>query len=262
MSRTDTWMPLFVGDYLADTGRLTTLGHGAYLLILMDYWRNGPPADSDSVLSAIARVERKTWDRELKDTIRSFFVVGDDGLLHQKRLDHERKRAAELSEKRRIAASQRGATKATTVPSGGSNSSAIAPAIAEQEPDLLVTHARVAIPSPSQTQRKNPHLPAEDVPPRQDKGCRLPDGWEPTQELREFAIVHSLRPDAIAERFRDYWRAQPGTKGRKADWDATWRNWCRREAESPQQPKPTLKSRMAWMFNEDGSMRPPEDFMN
>jgi len=41
------------------------------------------------------------------------------------------------------------------------------------------------------------------------------------------------RPDLDAARtwdsFRDYWIAQPGAKGVKADWLATWRNWVRRE---------------------------------
>lgn len=27
--------------------------------------------------------------------------------------------------------------------------------------------------------------------------------------------------------FADYWAAQPGLKGTKADWPATWRTWCR-----------------------------------
>ena len=34
-----------------------------------------------------------------------------------------------------------------------------------------------------------------------------------------------------AERFRDYWAAQPGHEGIKADWPATWRNWVRRAAD-------------------------------
>lgn len=42
---------------------------------------------------------------------------------------------------------------------------------------------------------------------------------------------------------------------------ATWLNECSWEDRKPD-AKPTLKSRMAWMFNEDGSLRPPEEFVN
>jgi len=45
------------------------------------------------------------------------------------------------------------------------------------------------------------------------------------------------RPDLqvkfIADGFRDYWIAQGGAKGRKADWDATWRNWVRNQRRQP-----------------------------
>lgn len=44
------------------------------------------------------------------------------------------------------------------------------------------------------------------------------------------------RPDINLESelnvFRDYWIAQPGQKGVKRDWDATWRNWVRRSNPS------------------------------
>jgi hypothetical protein len=33
------------------------------------------------------------------------------------------------------------------------------------------------------------------------------------------------------EKFVDYWRAQPGQRGVKVDWPATWRNWMRRASE-------------------------------
>ncbi len=48
------------------------------------------------------------------------------------------------------------------------------------------------------------------------------------------AWVRDKCPDVPAsehERFADYWRAQPGAKGRKADWPATWRNWMRRSQD-------------------------------
>lgn len=39
-----------------------------------------------------------------------------------------------------------------------------------------------------------------------------------------------LDPNETFESFRDWWVAQPGQKGLKLDWFATWRTWVRRQA--------------------------------
>jgi uncharacterized protein YdaU (DUF1376 family) len=96
--KSDTWMPFFVGDYLSATGRLTTEQHGAYLLILLDYWKNGPPPNDDAVLAQIARLSPSAW-KKAKPALIGFFDVRD-GQLIQRRVERERIRAAEITEER------------------------------------------------------------------------------------------------------------------------------------------------------------------
>lgn len=110
MSNTDLWMPLYIGDYLGDTGHLDATGHGAYLLLLMHYWRNGPLPDDDKQLAVIARMERKVWIKEVAPLVRKFFTA-QGGFLHQKRLDNERGIALEKSAKRKAAGSLGGTAK-------------------------------------------------------------------------------------------------------------------------------------------------------
>jgi hypothetical protein len=78
-------------------------------------------------------------------------------------------------------------------------------------------------------------LPNGSSKKKTDKGHRLPDGWWPSAETEAWAMVKlawdEQRISYVTEGFVDYWRSVPGAKGRKTDWDATWRNWARRENE-------------------------------
>jgi uncharacterized protein YdaU (DUF1376 family) len=65
------------------------------------------------------------------------------------------------------------------------------------------------------------------------RGSRLPADWEPDPDCREFAHGLGLDPDETKLEFRDYWIAQPGARGVKVDWCATWRNRCREIAKRP-----------------------------
>jgi hypothetical protein len=71
---------------------------------------------------------------------------------------------------------------------------------------------------PSLTSPSSPSLGQTPPKVKNSVGTRLPPDWEPKE--------HQERTEEL-EKFRDYWIAQPGVKGRKLDWDATWRNWIR-----------------------------------
>lgn len=102
MSRPNLWLPLYVGDYLRKTMRLTTEQHGAYLLLLMALWSDGGslPAD-DETLAAVTRLSPEAWRRHAP-TILAFFTV-EDGLLVSPRLVEEQERAAAISKVRQEA---------------------------------------------------------------------------------------------------------------------------------------------------------------
>lgn len=75
------------------------------------------------------------------------------------------------------------------------------------------------------------------------RGSRLTEAWLPTSELVN--QVRAIAPDVDLKdqtaRFVDYWIAQPGQKGVKTDWDATWRNWMRKQQDEtkPNRGRPT-----------------------
>lgn len=62
------------------------------------------------------------------------------------------------------------------------------------------------------------------------RGTRLPEPFKVTEEMRTWyreKIGGTIDGQTEHEKFLDYWRAQPGAKGVKHDWPATWRNWMR-----------------------------------
>lgn len=88
-------------------------------------------------------------------------------------------------------------------------------------------------------------LPAEPPeptdPPAADaaatKGKRLQADWRLPKPWGQWALDEfpgwteaTVRDQAA--RFADFWRAKTGKDATKADWEATWRNWCR-NAKSP-----------------------------
>jgi uncharacterized protein YdaU (DUF1376 family) len=80
----DTWMPLYVGDYLANTMGLSTEQHGAYLLLMMGCWKSGGrlPADHQQ-LAVFARLTPQQWARH-EPILRPYFAVTDEHWIHER----------------------------------------------------------------------------------------------------------------------------------------------------------------------------------
>ncbi len=72
MSR--AWMPLYWGDYLADTSHLTALQHGCYLLLIAHYWQHGGIPHDLRQLQRITKCPNNHW-RETWGILEPFFSV-------------------------------------------------------------------------------------------------------------------------------------------------------------------------------------------
>jgi uncharacterized protein YdaU (DUF1376 family) len=97
------YMPLFVADYLADTQHLTPAQHGAYLLLIMNYWQRGEPLPNDDArLAKIARMSKRDWAHN-REVILEFFTVQENLLVHH-RIAHELSRVVDKSLKSKRAA--------------------------------------------------------------------------------------------------------------------------------------------------------------
>jgi uncharacterized protein YdaU (DUF1376 family) len=308
-TRANTWMPLYIGDYLADTMHLNTGEHGAYLLLIMSYWRSGTPLpDDDKSLAGICKATTRQW-KEMKPALGAFFSV-EDGVWRHKRIDAELEKAGNISATRRDVGARGGAAKWGASQAAASRSQRLAAARAKgthtkiewaamlevfgqqcvrcgihadearggickdhitpiyqggsdaiwnlqplcsscnssKGPDTtdlrqtachdwqerLAKCLANASQTPGQSQSQSQEEREAIASPKmkgQQNGTRIPDDWEPDEQDREFARSIGVEADDVAATFRDYWRSKPGAGGRKLDWSATWRNWCRKSAE-------------------------------
>lgn len=169
MAKPDTWMPLYIGDYLADTMHLQAEQHGAYMLLLMAAWmRGGELPDDDGQLALLARCDAKAWKR-LRPVIAPFFKV-EGGTWRQKRVTKELWRAndnaAKAEEKARRAAEarwerERAAHAASNAPSTApSNAASNAPSM----PQAMLEQCPPPPPPPVPSEQRSRSKDGADAP--------------------------------------------------------------------------------------------------
>lgn len=207
------WMPLDIDAYLGDTDHLSLVEHGAYLLLIMRYWKDrGLPTD-ERLIARYAHMSVDQW-AESRAVLAAFF---DDQWRH-KRIDEELAKADEITSKRKSAAEQRHSKR---------NANA-------EQMESKSTYTRV----PPITTEPSSSLRSDDPP--QKRGTRLPDDWSLPDEWRQDALDAGLpaeRIDLEAMKMRDWSRSATGTAPIKREWRSAWRNWCRRAASEAQKAR-------------------------
>ncbi|ENG6935202.1 DUF1376 domain-containing protein [Escherichia coli] len=74
------YMQLYIADYLADTMHLSAEEHGAYLLLMFNYWQTGKPIPKNR-LAKIARLTNERW-AGVEPSLREFFCDNGEEWVH------------------------------------------------------------------------------------------------------------------------------------------------------------------------------------
>lgn len=94
------YMQLYITDYLADTAHLTTEEHGAYLLLLFNYWQTGKPLPINR-LARISRLSNERWT-DVEQVLNEYFTVVDGCWVH-KRIEKDLDRVKGVQESKSAA---------------------------------------------------------------------------------------------------------------------------------------------------------------
>jgi hypothetical protein len=105
---------------------------------------------------------------------------------------------------------------------------------AQHEPEP--TTASPLAPPPMGDESAFADQPLQSNEPKRSRGTRLTASWFLPKAWGEWALAEkpSWTPEhvrKVSDRFRDHWIAAAGRTGVKLDWEATWRNWVRKEPE-------------------------------
>jgi uncharacterized protein YdaU (DUF1376 family) len=233
------YYPFHIGDYLSATRHLSWEEDAAYRRLLDTYYTNEKPLPGD--LRAVCRLVLATTESQreaVRVVLEEFFRKTDEGWINT-RADAEIEAMRSKQQKQREKANKRWAKPETE----HGNASAM-PQHHEIDAAASNAHADAMPPTPTPTPTPTPiektvdasqPAPAAVAAPKAPpvtRGVRLPKEWKLPAQWGRWALESmpgwtEETARAEAEKFHDYWVSQPGQKGVKSDWQATWRNWCR-----------------------------------
>lgn len=201
--------PFYWGDYSAKTFDLTQGQHGAYMLLLRYVYTSGDPIPHGqrySIAKALLPNERENTDYILE----KFFTK--KGEIWRSLRCEEVMKDADKKHQRRVIAGKKLKKQCL------SNAKA-KPKQPEPQPE----------PQPIVRRKKDTTYLSKEK-----RGTRLPDNFEPDESCHRLAdalLLSTWETQAAFDNFMDYWRAVPGAKGLKLDWQMTFKNQLRHAAK-------------------------------
>lgn len=252
----DIWMPVFIGDYHASTPHLQTHEHGAYLLLMMAYWRNGGRLpDDDKRLAAITKATPREW-KKLREVLAEFFRL-EDGFWVQKRLDAElikaQKNAKTNADRAKKAASKR----------WGKDPADDAPSITQATLDDCPS------PSPLPKNKSNAAQGGGNattpIPPdagHSQQQTRIDPEFSPDEASRQLALSHGLDVANEVQRFVLHFEANGKVQ---ANWQSRFSKWLldavayrdekQQRADRPPRPGSKEANRAAYLASAEEARR-------
>ena len=232
------WFKFFPSDWRADaalrgcspTARLLWL---EMMLLMSEATPIGhllvsgkPIADRSLAVNVALSVEEvKSGITELDTS--GVFSRTADGVIFSRKMVRDARKSAEQSArvKKRWSGNKglNGSGNTGLIPEGGNTG--------------LIPHGPQARSQSPERKRKTPSVSKE-------KGFRLPDSWALSEADKSYARQAGVvEVDEMGEAFADYWRQQPGQRGRKLDWSLTWKTWVRNDRSRTHRP---AEARAAW----------------
>lgn len=248
------YMQLYVADYLADTMHLSTEEHGAYLLLIFNYWQTGKPIPV-SRLAGIARLSNERWTA-VERSLNEFFNERDGVWIHE-RIERDLAGVHEAQQQRSAAGkasaqARKDRANAWNEGLGNGRSTVVELALSTRSTNKDTDKDQKLTPLSPPLRKKSAHSrdpashdprPGAVAPPK--RKARLPDPFHLTGQMRQWAAerVPAVDLSLETERFVNYYRGHGKTM---ADWPATWRNWvlkaqgdANRHATGPARGPPT-----------------------
>lgn len=106
------WVAWYPGDYINKTRSLTMGQHGAYTLLLWEYYTNGPLVAKASRLLNVCCSRTQADEQDMLSVLEQFFELRD-GFYHHARADEEIEKRLRIREQRQLFGQKGGLAKAT-----------------------------------------------------------------------------------------------------------------------------------------------------